>query len=59
MKAVRNVKVWFSTDIHPFYTFPNFIYLGRASSGRTLGWDQNQRCADMYISGQKLLCSII
>lgn len=54
MKAVRNVKVCFSTDIHPFYTYFNFIYLGKARSWRILVWDQNQRRADMYISGQKL-----
>lgn len=54
MKAVRNVKVCFSTDIRPFYTSFNFIYLGKACSWSILVWGQNQRCAGMYISGQKL-----
>lgn len=39
--------------------FFNCIYLGRVSSWIILVWDQNQRCADMDISVQKLLCFII
>lgn len=59
MKAVRNVQVWFSTDIQPFYTFSNFIYSGKARAWRILLWEQNQSSAGMYISGQELLYSTI
>lgn len=47
---------WYSPILHFFF---NFIYLGRASSWRILVWDQSRRCADVYISGQKLRCSIV
>lgn len=60
MRAVRNAKVWFSTDIHPFYTFFStvFTYAELAPEYTGLG-SESESCADMDISVQKLLCSLI